>query len=269
MSPRATLMTLASLAAVLAGCTSSSGSGTASTAASAPPGTTAAITVSQPPVATTTSTTVPASTITSPNCPSDGGSCRGNLDAGTYQTTRFIPRLTYTVPAGWMNFEDTGGNFSLVPPGGDWPGVNAGTSDYIGVYTKVSAEAKGCTPEVVEPGVGSAPQDIARWVAEQKGLIVTAPTPAAVGGLSGVVVTVKLAPGGGQLCPGDASPYFPILTGQPPTGLDNGVSGKIVLRLYLLAFGGGTLAIEINDVASGGAQLSAYEAVVQTFKFGS
>ena len=76
-------------------------------------------------------------------CPnSEGGQCLGKLKAGTHKTVVFRPTLTYTVPAGWTNFEDTPGNFLLVPARGALPGVNAGTSDFIGVYTSVAAEAQ-------------------------------------------------------------------------------------------------------------------------------
>ncbi len=54
-----------------------------------------------------------------------------------YTTTMFEPTLTYSVPEGWSNMEDLPGNFLLLPPGSTLEGVNAGTSDYLGVYTSV------------------------------------------------------------------------------------------------------------------------------------
>jgi hypothetical protein len=57
----------------------------------------------------------------------------------TYKTLMFEPELTYRVPApGWHNWEDIRGNFLLVPPGNDLSGVDAGTADYLGVYTSVA-----------------------------------------------------------------------------------------------------------------------------------
>src|SRR5262245_64709633 len=54
-----------------------------------------------------------------PTCPNpEGQFCLGRLDAGTYSTVQFQPSLTYTVPAGWGNYEDMAGNFLLVPPDG-------------------------------------------------------------------------------------------------------------------------------------------------------
>jgi hypothetical protein len=68
-------------------------------------------------------------------CPNpEGQQCLGKLTPGTYKTVVFSPTITYTVPKGWRNFEDTPGNFLLVPSRGDLPGVNAGTSDFVGIY---------------------------------------------------------------------------------------------------------------------------------------
>src|SRR5882724_8992008 len=44
-------------------------------------------------------------------CPNpDGGSCRGELPAGAYHTVVFSPQISYVLPKGWGNFEDTTGN---------------------------------------------------------------------------------------------------------------------------------------------------------------
>jgi hypothetical protein len=48
------------------------------------------------------------------DCPNrQGGACVGDLEPGTYRTTEFTPRITYTVPADWYNDEDLPGNFLL------------------------------------------------------------------------------------------------------------------------------------------------------------
>jgi hypothetical protein len=73
------------------------------------------------------------------------------VEAGTYDTVLFQPSLAYTVAAGWANFEDEPGNFLLVPPNGDLGGANAGTSDFIGVYTNARARQR----LSVRPGAGS------------------------------------------------------------------------------------------------------------------
>jgi hypothetical protein len=41
--------------------------------------------------------------------------CAGDLAAGTHSSAAFQPRLTYTVPAGWINYLDVEGEFRLLP----------------------------------------------------------------------------------------------------------------------------------------------------------
>jgi len=197
-------------------------------------------------------TTAPAST-ESPVCPNpEGQLCLGKLDAGTYTTKVFTPAITYTVPAGWWNYEDTPGNFLLVPPYGDLPGVNAGTSDYIGVYGSVVAEAHTCSGSDQVTGVVWKPAPVARFLSKQHGLVTTRPRPVQVGGLKGVVVDIRLRHGAGLHCPGYAPRYLPIITGVGRTGLDHGVISHMVMRLYLLhTSGGSVLAVEVDDVTNG------------------
>src|SRR4249920_2597332 len=109
-----------------------------------------------------TSPTVP--TPSPPQCPNpEGQACLGELAPGTYTTTVFTPTLTYTVPVGWSNFEDTSGNFLLVPPRGSLPGVNADTGDFIGVYSSIAATG-GC-PFHEAPDVERSPSGVTGWMA--------------------------------------------------------------------------------------------------------
>jgi hypothetical protein len=98
----------------------------------------------------------------------DGGECLGPLTAGTAYTTKiFTPQLTYRVSTpGWFNYEDTPGNFLPVPPRNDLPGVTAGTSDFLGVYTAILparvVEPDGCVIQPV-PGTWTSPEAVAAW----------------------------------------------------------------------------------------------------------
>src|SRR5215212_3734263 len=121
-------------------------------------------------------------------CPNPhGGHCLGKLETGTHSTTLFQPKITYAVPVGWSNFEDLPGNFLLVPPWGEFAGVNRGTSDYIGIYTSIAAHAPGCEPGRART-VGRAPIAIARWIEQSGGLDATTASPVAIGGLRGLVL---------------------------------------------------------------------------------
>ena len=193
-----------------------------------------------------------------PECPSlEGGSCLGPLSAGTYTTSVFQPKLTYRVPAGWGNLEDTPGNFLLIPPGGHLAGVNPGTSDYVGVYTRVAVPDPFCASPA--RGVKASPEGIAGWIADQPDLDPTTPRTVSVGGLDGLVLDVKLAKGSDGAC---------LILGLAPSSLSHGLIRGLTIRLYLLRRAG-TLAIEIDDVKGGGNNLDTYSSVVKNFRFGS
>ena len=66
------------------------------------------------------------------------GTCLGEVSAGTHSTSSMRPALTYTVPVGWTNSGDLPGFFGLIPPGGDYTGVDGGQSDYINVATSIT-----------------------------------------------------------------------------------------------------------------------------------
>lgn len=226
---------------------------------------------SSPAASSQPTATAPASSPqpTPPPCPNpEGQACLGPISAGTYTTTVFTPKLTYTVPQGWTNFEDTPGNFLLVPSRGDLPGVNAGTSDYIGVYTSVAAEKTACVENVPEPGVADTPVAIARWIRANPGLHATPPAPVTIGHLHGVVLDITQTKGAGVKCAAFPGPrYVAVMMGRDPSGLDHGLIPGLRMRLYLLAYGGGALAIEVDDVRGGGTHLAEYSAVVRRMQF--
>jgi hypothetical protein len=66
----------------------------------------------------------------------------GGSFLGTYSTSAFHPKLTYTATAGWQNFDDSPGTFLLVPPGAPVPGNTINTG-FITAATSVAAET-GC-----------------------------------------------------------------------------------------------------------------------------
>lgn len=236
----------------------------------------ASISASTSPTPASTASSSPSSTTSPPACPNpDGGSCLGPLQAGTYHTVVFHPQITYAVPAGWGNYEDTPGNFLLVPPGGSLAGVNAGTSDYLGVYSGVAAEMQECSGEVSAPGVGTAPGQIAAYWARLPTVKMTAPRPVTVGGLNGIVVDIVANLAHNALCPDPSSSwgYQPLMVGLGPASLEHGLIKPLSLRMYLLTWlapgqsTSRTVAIEIDDL-QGGSHLNAYSQVSSTFKFG-
>ena len=209
-----------------------------------------------------------------PSCPNpEGEACLGLLRAGTYTTVIFRPETTYTVPDGWQNFEDTAGNFLLVAPGYDLRGVNEGGSDYIGIYSSISAANRLCSTETEvqsdEPGVARTSSAIAEEFMQRPGLATTVATPVSVGGSSGVVLDITLADGWTGTCfyaPGGL-PVVPMFRGVDPSSLDHGMGAGLTMRLYLLDRSWGTLAIEVDDFANG-AHLDGYSAIVNQIQLG-
>ena len=96
-------------------------------------------------------------------CRETGTNCLGDVEAGTYKSQFFTPRLdagagakwapdfgalTYTVPDGWANSADWPGRFTLTPSA-DWPEGQAGPQGIhqIELHWQYAANAQneGCT----------------------------------------------------------------------------------------------------------------------------
>jgi hypothetical protein len=221
----------------------------------------------------TPSTTVsPSSAATPPPCPNpEGQACLGKLEAGTYDTVLFVPSLEYTVPSGWANYEDEPGNFLLVPPHGTLRGVNAATSDFIGVYTSVLAHANAC-PSVQAPGVGRTPAAIMRWLERDPAFRAGPPQSVTIGGRHGLMTTLRMAPSWTMTCHySHGSPIAPLIVGSVSSFLDHNLIPGQATRLYLLANDDATgasaaLAIEVVDIEDAG-HLAAYSKLVEQFTF--
>ena len=210
-----------------------------------------------------------------PPCPNpDGGRanhCVGDLAPGTYTTTVFQPTLTYTVGEGWANMEDLPGNFLLIPPGGSLEGVNAMTSDFIGVYTSVVPPLP-CTEQAASSTI-TTPQAYVDWLRAQPQLATTEPSKVTFGGLTGLQIDVSLVVDQACSDPAIADAYALAVLGTRSSQLTHGVVPNYPLRLNLLAYDGGVLAIELADAPDGGSQFphwwSAAYPVLRTFSFGT
>lgn len=207
-------------------------------------------------------------TIAQAVCPNhQGGSCLGKLESGSHTTSLFKPKITYSVPAGWWNFEDLPGNFLLVPPWGNLPGVNAGTSDYIGIYTSIAASAPGCE-EGASRTVMRTPAAIAQWIKQHPGLNASTDTPVTIGGLRGLVLDIQMRKTWKKTCPfSKGMPIVQLIRGVGRSHLAHGIIPRpMKMRLYLLEYQHLTLAIEIVDLENG-RRLATYSAAVRRIKF--
>jgi hypothetical protein len=225
-----------------------------------------------------TATTQPSATssVSPPSCPNaEGGECLGPLTAGTAYTTKiFTPQLTYRVSTpGWFNYEDTPGNFLLVPPRNDLPGVNAGTSDFLGVYTAIVparvVEPDGCVIQPV-PGTWTTPEAVAAWFLGRPDLRASRPIAVSIGGLRGVAVDLRTRPGAHlTTCrvEGQRFSLAGVFTGAAPSSLDHGVIPGMTMRLFLLSSAGGVLAIELDDIDQAPGGLAALTAAARHVRF--
>ena len=247
----------AAILVVLAGC----GGGATSTGVPGPA-------VATP---TATSTTLATSTATvAPSCPfpERGGTCLGLLAGGVYRTRSFAPRITYSVPNGWLNVEDLPTMFLLVPPVGTVEGVDADTGDFIGIYRGVAAANPDCTAGA-QKGVGQSSADLAAWLRAHPGLLASAPRRVVIGGISGLVIDLRLDPKYRGTCPyvQDGSPVIPLLFGVQSAGVEHGIHPSFTTRLYLLDSPGPNTVVEVVD-HPGGTGTADYARIVQNLRFG-
>lgn len=161
------------------------------------------------------------------------------LPAGTYTSAGFQPPVTFTVPEGWTQPTDAELYTYLRPI----------ENDAIGVHLfrdpKAASQDASC-PAAPEPGVGGSAAELAAWIEQRPGLVVSAPTMATVGGLSGIQLDVGLKSDWTQSCP--------FANGIPSVALFNSpaidhwvVVGNERLRLFLLDLpGGGTVVVDLD-----------------------
>ena len=212
-------------------------------------------------------------------CPNPEGRysnhCLGPLDPGKHRTTTFEPSFSYSVPDGWWNIEDTGGNYVLLPPGETLASYGTGTADYIGVFASVAAPA-GCE-EYPDPAVATTVEAYTGWLRAQPALDVSEPLPIVIGGLDGTQLDVALS--GAPACPATdgTGDFVPVLLGKHGSllGYEPGqradrVDATTQYRLILFDRPDGRLmVIELADrgtVGDGGWWTTAGE-ITDTFEF--
>ncbi len=195
-----------------------------------------------------TPTAAAAPTVACPN--PHGGSCLGALAPGAYTTQSFAPAITYTVPAGWTNTEDSLGNFGL---------QLTGDFRYLGIYRDANVPYK--CEEYPDPDISQSVSDYTRWLRRHPLLHVTKPRPVTVGGLHGVVMDISKRPGTegkgctfGEIYTGAVA--F-IVGGRGPSSLHHVIldTPGFKERLYLLRYKRGNVAIEVGPE---GTSLDAY-----------
>ena len=192
--------------------------------------------------------------------PKDPGA---TLPAGTYQTSAFDPfggpglagRLSYTVPEGWKVKEDQPSSFLLHRLGDASPSPSTDSMIAFIVQPGLAADSlpdgAPCGPFSDAPGVGHSVEDLVAAITARPGVVSTRPLPVKVGGYSGQMLDLHLAPVWTRGCQAPDGPFVGVpilLQSGSGTGPAIGISRDHPVRLILLDLTQGrTMAITIFD----------------------
>jgi hypothetical protein len=175
-------------------------------------------------------------------CQESQGWCLGSLGAGEYQSAVFTPftpaanwkydygEMSYTVPSGWSNPEDTPSGYRLEQEGAH------GSAIYVFADMLAHSQAADCRLEP-DPAVGTSATELTQWLTELPSIVSTKPEPVTIGGLSGSMLDVSLDPSWTRTCDySEGMPAAPLFSNADPDhGFDWAVVGAERMRLFVLS----------------------------------
>jgi hypothetical protein len=194
----------------------------------------------------------------------------GDLDPGAHAAAIFRPfgggstaQLAFTVPAAWKAIDERDGSLMLSAPVSDNATIRA--------LSNVSASAATCNENRSADGVGRTSAAMAAWLTTVPGLVVSPPTTATIGGLSGVMVDVSVVPGWPPTC-APLGIYTFSFWGSDEGGWSDrlALNGSAMARYVLLDRGDGStlvIAVEAPDKATWDAFIGEAMPIVQSFEF--
>ena len=215
------------------------------------------------------SITLAGSAVAAPSMPTDGSceaaaTCLGLIAPGPAMSRTFQPRISFTVPGGWMNREDRGGNFVLRPI--------AMPANLIGVYRAPEPVRAGR----VVSGIAQTARALSDWLTADPELRSSAAQQVTVGGLNGYALDVVVAPGADGRsadCPGATCVTF--LTGSDPSqrptwSYREALTPASRARVYLLDAPGVVILVVVQawDGATFNDLLADAGPIVASFRFG-
>jgi hypothetical protein len=204
--------------------------------------------------------------------------CLGVLDAGTYKSQYIVPRLdpgavwqpdfgglSYTVPEGWANTDDSPPHYELVPAPEMPPVAETNRRRNIGIFTQPTAmtQDKPCSDKV-QPGVGRTVSALATWLQTVPGLIATAPKAITIDGHPGQWLDLRRDPSWTKTCDGQTERLVTFLN----PGIAVGEAQRV--RLILLDLGGGdvmAIGVWTRDQATLDAFIPEAMPVIESFHF--
>jgi hypothetical protein len=192
-----------------------------------------------------------------------------SLAAGTYTSKAFQPTVTYTLPTGWVQPNDTADYFDLVPVDLAPAGTNIG-GIFLFRDPQPASQDSAC-PASPAPGIIAGDSStLMDWIRGRPGFTVTTPVLVTVGGLPGVRIDVAIKQSWTNSCPfAEELPSVPLFA-LPGSSTPWTVAGSEQLRLYLLDRpGGGTIVVDVDAFTGSIWQALVSEAtpIVQSLSF--
>lgn len=178
--------------------------------------------------------------------PSPSGSFDPPLPAGPNSSLNFTPTVSYTVPSGFIVWQDTSQTYGV-----NNPTANPPHGFFIFRDPAPSSQANGCEGDL-NPAIGAYTVDsISSAFAADTRFQVTTPSPVTIGRYTGKTFDLQLAPTWTGTCPwSNGQPAAMVLTvrgGRTPTSPSYGLqSGDPSLRVYLLDVAGTPVWIQID-----------------------
>jgi hypothetical protein len=207
------------------------------------------------------------------SCANGSTGCLGTLTGGTYSSTNFAPKVTFTVPAGpasgppasyWRNSVDVANNFTLVPNGG-------GNRFAFQVVSNVAipAQTQPTCEATEQAGVGNAVADWVTFLTENPALEADAPVAVTVSGYDGFRVDFERAADWTTACPNSlgGAVLLWMHAGRPDLGVQ--MMDDQVERFYIVDVAGETVLITVESGSTTGAASDRLEAqaIIDSFVF--
>jgi hypothetical protein len=174
--------------------------------------------------------------------------CGGVLEPGEYRWTFSEPRLDFEVSSpGWSWLFSGGGNLTLFA---DESPTHEGVYVSDGVYFlhDPTIASRDCE-DSSEPGVGRSMGDLVAWLETAPGLVVSEPTPVAVGGLEGMQLDIEIDPTWERTCFWSGKlPAVPLLyNGKALGGYNWPILPDQSMRWYILESDDGVIVVDVDD----------------------
>ena len=218
------------------------------------------------------------------DCKNVENGCWGELEAGTYPTQYFRPRLgvgvewqpllgdmTFTVPDGWANSADWPENITLTPSDDYAKETGSGPWHEIAVRKNPAAanQAAPCS-ETVDSDVPRTVDGLLAYLQSTPSVSAGEPTPITIDGYEGAWIDVQKASSWTGRCPNASEPVAMLIVGTGEDGYSIASIGAERHRLIFLDVGIGApllIDIESSDPARFDALVAEAMPIIQSFTF--